>query len=370
VERSVAGVTSRLAEAVAAFGIPREVGLPTKALGDLEFDTLLGECEHHRIVGFFASAVRANAFPVTDEQHTRIESVWQGWLAHAVKVERLLLDATEVLEENEIPSIVLKGAALAHTDYPDTSARVFGDVDLLVEPRNFTRATTVLARDMGAERPLPQLRPGFDDRFGKEILLLLRGLEFDVHRTFVEGPYGIAIDLHDLWRAPEPFMFGRRELLALAAPARTVHAAYAAALGDWPLRLNALRDFVQTLSRDPARFEFAMKLARAWRCDAVVRVAYERASHVFGPEAMAVEHPPWGRLPRRDRLFLASYRGSGRGYRRNLVAPIAIRGFGYKLRYLHGVAFPTREYLAARGASRARFARQTWSKLRADHRSR
>jgi hypothetical protein len=363
-------VTSELADAVAAYGVPTQHRLPPEPLSDDEFAQLLGECEHHRILGFLGTAVRDGAFPVTEDQRGRVDSTWQGWLSHAVRVERLLLDATNVLDRHDIRSIVLKGVALAHTAYPDPSTRVFGDVDLLVEPHNFTRAANALIAELGAERSLPELRRGFDDRFGKEILVVIRDVEFDLHRMFVEGPYGVAIELDDLWQTPEAFALGDRDLLALAPPARVVHAAYAAALGDWPLRLSALRDFIQTWSGNRARLEAATELARAWRCDAVVQVACERAQEVLGTEASGLQAPRRGRLPRRDRVFLASYRGTGRGYLRNLVAPIAVRGLGNKVRYVRSVAFPDPAYLAARGASRKGFARQAWAKVRADRGSR
>jgi len=366
VGHSGATVISQVARDVAAYGIPTSHRLPTTPLDDADFDRLLGECEHHRIVGFLGAAMRDGTFAVTEAQRERLDSIWQGWLGHAVRVERLLLDATSTLEERGIPSIVLKGVALAHTDYAEPNTRVFGDVDLLVEPRNFTLAADVLIRELEAERPLPELRRGFDNRFGKEILLRARGLEFDLHRMFVEGPYGVAIDLADLWQAPTAFTIGGRELLALAPPARVLHAAYAAALGDWPLRLNAVRDFVETFSGDQARLEDATALATAWRCEAVVRVAYEQVPAVLGLDLRASHAPPFAPLSRRDRVFLASYRGNGRGYLRNLAAPLAVQGLGNKARYVRSIAFPDPAYLEARGASRQGFVRQAWTKVRAD----
>jgi len=370
VGRSGAIVSSELAVAVASHGIAAPHCLLRDPLEDAEFDQLLGACEHHRIIGFLGAAVRDGAFAVTGHQRDRIDSTWQGWLSHAVRVERLLLDATTTLERHGIRSIVLKGVALAHTEYPETSTRVFGDVDLLVEPHHFTRAAEVLETGIGAERSLPELRRGFDNRFGKEILLRARDLEFDLHRMFVEGPYGVAIELSDLWQSPDVFELGGREVLALAPPARVLHAAYAAALGDWPPRLNALRDFAQAVLGDPTRLAAALALARRWHCDAVVRVACERARETFSID-LAPDHTELlGPLSRRDRVFLASYRGGGRGYLRNLAAPIAIRGLGNKVRYVRSVAFPDPTYLGARGATRQSFVREAWAKVRSDRRAR
>jgi hypothetical protein len=293
-----------------------------------------------------------------------LEAVWAAWLAHALRVERLVLDATEVLAAHEIRSIVLKGVAFAHTVYSDAAMRVVGDVDVLIEPHNFTRAANALIADFGATRSLPELRAGFDDRFGKEILLRIHDIEFDLHRMFVEGPYGLAIDLADLWESPDTFALGGHELMALAPAARAVHAAYAAALGDWPLRLNAARDFAQTWVCDPTVLVDAADLARRWRCEAVIRAALERAREVFGAEFSERPLVLREHLSRRDRLFLGAYRGSGRGYLRNAVAPMAIGGVRRKMAFLAAVTLPDPEYLAARGTSRSSFIRHGWEKAR------
>jgi hypothetical protein len=349
---------------VAAYGIATQHRLPDLPLDDTEFDQLLGECEHHRVVGFLGVAIRDRSFAVTKRQRDCVESAWQGWLSHAVRMEALLLDTTRVLEKHGIRSIALKGVALAHTEYAQPCMRVFGDIDLLVEPRNFTRAAEVLVAELEASRPLPELRRGFDDRFGKEILLRARDHEVDLHRMFVEGPYGVAVELDDLWRTPDTFTLGGRQLLALSPPARAVHAAYAAVLGDWPVRLGALRDFVQTASGNPSRLDNAIAFAGAWRCDAVVHAACAYAHELLGVDLRGASGHVVRRRRARDRVFLASYRGSGRGYLYNLLAPLAIRGFRERLRFLFSIAFPDPGYLVARGTSRRGFLRQAWRKVR------
>ena len=58
---------------------------------------------------------------------------------------------------------------------------------------------------MGGQRDQPPARPGFDRRFGKSFTYLMPGgVEVDVHRTFVMGPFGLTIELDDLWRGGRP----------------------------------------------------------------------------------------------------------------------------------------------------------------------
>jgi hypothetical protein len=358
-------VRSALAAAVAAYGLPDAPRLPDAPLVGGDFELLVADCEYHRILGFLGTAVRDGAFPVTERQRARVEETWSGWLAHGVRMERLVLEATAVLEAADIRSIVLKGLALSHTVYPSPEQRVFGDVDLLIEPHNFTRAADVLVAEMHAKRALPELRPGFDDRFGKEILVRIDKFELDLHRMFVEGPYGLTMRLEDLWESPETFRVGNRELLALGPIPRALHAAYAAALGDWPLRLAPARDLAQILNATGVTVDDMTVMARHWRAEAVVIAAMERTSDTIplGTEPPSIRNT--GREPsRRDAAYLASYRGGARGYARQLCGVAVVNGIVARLRYLTSIAVPSREYLNARGFGRLSFVQVARSRLR------
>jgi hypothetical protein len=108
----------------------------------------------------------------------------------------------------------------------------------------------------------------------------------------------------------------------------------------------------------------ATELARRWRCEAVVGAAVARLHEVFGPDVGGPQCERGRGLSRRERLFLRSYRGSGRGYLRNVVAPIAIHGVRNKIAFLTAVAFPDPAYLTARGTNRANFLRHGWARVR------
>jgi hypothetical protein len=88
--------------------------------------------------------------------------------------QRLLAAAEPVLaafEQAGVAAVLLKGAALALTVYPDRGGRPFGDVDVLVQPDSVEVARSILS-DLGwrpARRVggLPQaVRHGFDFRRG------------------------------------------------------------------------------------------------------------------------------------------------------------------------------------------------------------
>jgi Uncharacterised nucleotidyltransferase len=354
------------AAAVAVYGLPSALELPAREISDDEFGALFDACEHDRLLGLLAHAVRDGALRVSDDARALLEEELQRWLAHDLRVEQLLLDALHELAAASIPARVLKGVALAHTTYRDPAARVFGDADVLVPSAQFTRAAEILIASLSATRAMPELRPGFDDRFGKEILLRLRGsLELDLHRVFVDGALGLTIDLDDLFAPPYRFALGSFELETLPMPQRLLHAAYAAALGDWPPRLVSLRDLAQLVLHEQPNLVDVLLMAKRWRCEAVVARGVNLTWETLRP----VPRPPiveWAARftpSRTDRLLLAAYQGPARSFTRHAASLVVLPDLPSRMAYLHAIALPQREYLRARGSSTTRHVRRAVTKV-------
>ena len=343
-----------LLAACAAYGVPSSHQLPRDPLTAEAFSTLLAHAEHHRLLGFLGAAVRDGALVLDADQHAAIEEKLEGWLAHALRVEALLLSTTEALERAGVDYRVLKGVALANTVYEDPALRVFADVDVLVPSADFGNAALVLDAALGTERALPELRPGFDTRFGREALLRSEtNLELDLHRTFVDGAYGLTVDLDDLFVAPHRFALGGREVTTFPPPHQLLSSCYSAALGDWPARLASQRDVVQLLEVDAPSTSDVLELGHRWHAEAVLARALCQAWTMLKPQLT----PPlvaWARdfTPGpTDRFLLASYRGPARGFTSQAAAFLVVPGFTDKLAYLRAIATPQRTYLERRGLS-------------------
>jgi hypothetical protein len=342
--------------AVAAWGLPTGHELPDGPLDDVTFLRLLNECEQHRLVGLLGAATRAQAFPMTAGQRDLLEDCWQRWLAHALRIERLALEAFRCLERAGLETRVVKGLVLAHQAYPDPAWRVVGDADVLVRGEQLGAVVAALTTELGLERQAPELRAGFDARFGKEVLLRDgAGLELDVHRTLVEGALGLTVRTDDLFASPTEVTIGVRRLPTLGKVAQLLHACYVAALGDWPMRLVSLRDVAQLLRRpDPPATDAVLEMARAWHAEGVVALAITETARVFGAPAgdpLSRWAGEW-RGNRLDRLLVEAQRGSSRATTRHLAALLVLPGVVPRLAYLRAIAFPQRAYLAWRGQTR------------------
>jgi len=339
--------------AIAAWGLPSAHRFPTRPLTDDAFTDLFHRCEMGRALGLLGLAV-GGGFPATETQRAQVATQWDAWLAHAVRVERLTLDVLATLDATQIGAIVLKGVALAHASYPDPSARVFGDVDLLVEPGRLHEAGETLVATCAGSRAEPEVRPGYDDRFGREVLVRVRTMEVDLHRTFVNGAFGMWVDRDALFRDPDHVVIGGRPVPILGPADRLLHAAYAATLSDWPPKLVAYRDLAQVVIHDDPDPDAVLTRAAAWHAEAVLAAALLgtwRALRLTDRPAI-LEWADRYRATRRDRVLMAASRGPARGYTSQLTSLVAIPGLAARAAFARAVLWPSREYREARGLGR------------------
>ena len=343
---------------VAAFGLPSGRSLSGLTVHKYAWTEFVSACEEHRVLGLLAEALRTGAVSLEDYQREAVVETVRTWLTHDLWVERELLRVADVLTNAGIPFRVLKGVALANTVYADPSLRLFGDIDVLVAADHFVEASELLVQSLAAARELPELRPGFDRRFGREILLRSGATEIDVHRTLVDGPYGLTSPLADLVDDPIEFPLGDRVLPGLGRTDRFLHACYSVVLGDWPPRLMAQRDVAELLIGGPRpgnlSSDAVIDRAARWKAQAVVALAVLRTVEDLD---LRIDHPlvDWARTFRPgalDRLMLAAYRGRARGYTSQALSLVVLPGARDRLDYLRAVVRPSREYLDARGFRR------------------
>lgn len=350
-----------LTRAVAAHGLRGATHeWPARPLEPVAWRGLLGAVRRERVTGLLVDAIGSGALPTTPAQ---LEEATQSHLASMVtslRLDQRLLVASAALDNAGVTYRVLKGPAIAHLSYPDPALRSYGDVDLLVPSAVFGEALKVLG-DCGYRRSWPQLRPGFDRRFGKGAPLRSEeGWELDLHRTFVMGPFGLTVDLDGLFASQSAFRLGDRTLPALGAEERLLHACYVAALSDDPPRLVALRDVAQHALEHPIDHRRVIELAVAWRGQAVLaRGVGLTWTHLALADrvALSVWAARYQPTPR-DRRALAVYRRRTPYTLKALASLRVIEGTGAKLAFARALALPDRDWLQARGLGRTGWLRR------------
>lgn len=202
---------------------------------------LVTELQAHRLLGVAATAVESGALELTAGAEEQLRLAHDTVMAQTLRVELMLLRAAEVLVAEGVPYRVLKGAALAHGMAPRASEREFRDVDLLIPGENVDHAVEAIL-NAGGSRLAPQLRSGFDRRFGKSVTMRFAGVEIDLHRTLCPGPFGALMYPHDLFVMRDMVDVAGVALPTLDATDHLLHACYHVALGSARPAFSNLRD--------------------------------------------------------------------------------------------------------------------------------
>jgi len=345
---------------VAAIGLPATLEeAPLEVPRELWPD-VLGRLIDQRLTGIAVAGVTSGRLHLDPAGRSELLDAHRRAMVLVLGLERKLRELAEAFEAAGVEVVVLKGPALARVHYPSPSWRPYGDLDLLIRTRDWRSACGLLA-ELGFRRLLPEPRPGFDERFGKGAAHEDdEGFQVDLHRTLAPGAFGLWIEPDRLFGRTAPLDVGVGTLRRLDDTAQFLHACLHAALGRRDPRLIPLRDVLQLAWSGLVDWDTLDADARTWRLAGPIRYALRVAAARLGvglpDEAVPASTAEVGYVERR---VLAAYttrlRDAGGTA---LSAMLAIRGLGAKASYVRALAFPSEEFLVARGGG------TRWSRLR------
>ncbi len=354
----------RLARQVAAHGFRADRQGP-ESVSDELFSPFYGQIRTESLDGLLIQAWRDGAIELRTDHLDAFARAHRAEMEHVLRLERAVLDVVDRLAERGITSVVLKGVALANDVYADAALRACGDVDLLVDPAQYVTAIETLVA-AGAVRGLPEVRPGFDARFAKDVPVLVDGMTVDLHRTLIRGPFGERIPVAAVIGRSRPLPLGGQVVRVLDPSDAYVFAGLTAGAADIPARLITLRDLLE-LERAPGFAADAVREAAAhWGVEPAlargVRVLHEVLHPDPAPALLpwAVRHRP----TRLERLYMSCYTATARSYRTTLATVIAIPRWSDRARFMTALVFPQRAYREARGWSRTGHLLRAITKLR------
>ncbi|HYH35324.1 MAG TPA: nucleotidyltransferase family protein [Nocardioides sp.] len=344
----------RISAVLAAHGLEgAPAALPREPLEDSQWNQLRATLRFQRLSGPAVAAADAGELVLTDAQRQELEEEHLQALGHVLRLERILLRVDDLLGEAAVPFAVLKGSAVAHLDYADPSLRAFGDDDILIPTEHFAAAVQALLR-AGYRRPAREVRPGFDVRFGKGATLVGEDrYELDVHRTFAMGPFGLLVDMAELWDGLDRFELGGRQLSALGPEQRFLHACYHAVIGNPKRRLVPYRDVAEmTLygSHDLGRLR---ELAEHWGAGAVLARALVDTWEELG---LTSERPllSWARgrvASGREQRLLRVYTAGTSYAAQSAASLVVLPRWRDRVALVRMLAFPGAAYTSTHGRS-------------------
>jgi len=148
----------------------------------------------------------------TEEANASLRRAYFATLARNLLLNKALVEVLAAFEARGIRTIVLKGAILAETVYPDIGTRPMADVDLLISPADLPRverALEGLGYQFDWSGKIPQ---AFRRRFGSEVTAYSerRHAAIDVHWDLLgEGWFRrvAAVDHSVVWANAQPVTF-------------------------------------------------------------------------------------------------------------------------------------------------------------------
>jgi Uncharacterised nucleotidyltransferase len=309
-------------------------------------DTLVAQ----RLTGLAVAALEAGHLVLSAERTADLLSRHHDAMVWALTIERKLLTLSEAFDKAGIETIVLKGPALAHAVYPDPSWRAYVDLDVLVRTRDWYRACALL-ESLGHQRRLPEPRARFDVRFGKAAVHKAGdGIEVDLHRTLVLGPFGLWMHPDELFGRTAQLPLGNRRLRRLDDTALLLHACMHASLGWKPPLLLPVRDVAQIAQGAQVDWDLLWDLASRWELRAVIRHALMTATSFLGARLSREALALMGRKSsRRERRALEAYISDHRNRETTAISTLrAIPGLRGKVAYVRAMLVPQRQFLEAR----------------------
>jgi hypothetical protein len=313
-------------------------------LAGADWDALLSAAVAGRLSGQLAWAIADDELEADSDQRVAAFAAHRRAMANVCVLEQRLLDVDDAFHDAGIDYRVLKGPAVAHLDELDPSLRSFCDLDLLVRAEQIEAARDLLL-DAGGRRRYPEPRHHFDRRFSKGMCILLPGgSAIDVHRTLAPGPFGMRLDLDDVFAGIESFTVGGRALPALDRPRRFVHACFHAMLGQAEPAPAQLRDVVVTCPRDDGVMLHALAIAEHSDACEVVSAAVRATMCTIGwqpPAALTAELSRRRPTARRERWLRSYHTESRSGAARALWTLDAVAGIRAKAAYALAVVLPT-----------------------------
>lgn len=319
-------------------------------ISDENWPLVLTKLYDQRLTGLAVAAAEEGSLNLTSGQAEDLLSRHRDAMLQALALERHLVDLSIALEKAGVDMVLVKGPALAHTVYPDPSWRPFADLDFLVRGEDFHLASEVIG-ERGFRRGLPEPRAGFDVRFGKAAELTMEGgLTIDLHRTLVVGPFGLWLDLDELFAGTAQFTVGGRVIRRLDDSSLFLHACIHSSLGWWPPLFMPVRDVAQVATSAKVDWDVVLERTRRWRLAVVVRHALQTTRDTLGASVPEEAKVVMAIQPRRkERRALQAYTTGRRQRGGTAISTLrAIPGARAKAAYVRALLFPDRTFLTAR----------------------
>ncbi len=195
--------------------------------GHLDWPLVLELASWHRLSGLLFHALRQEEFNKHVPQWVmqELEEVYYGNFARNLYYQAELGKALQALQAEGIPTIVLKGAALAERVYKDIGLRPMVDLDIMVPERSMERADIAVRRlgYLPKESPEKQQKIRENHRHYPALVSPDQMVPIEVHRHIVESTSPFHFDLAGFWTRAQGATVAGAQALVLGPEDQLTH---------------------------------------------------------------------------------------------------------------------------------------------------
>ncbi len=169
------------------------------------------------------------------------------------------------LAASGVPTMLLKGAALAQAVYGNPALRPMGDLDLFVRPADAPRAMETLA-SIGYRPIRPPLRPTTLTTDESQVFLRHGGVNLELHWGLLDFPYYVySMPVEEIWANARPISIGTASAWMLSPEDQVMYLCAHLVLhhGEHRLRLLWLCDIAEVIVQTGEKLDWAALLERA-----------------------------------------------------------------------------------------------------------
>jgi hypothetical protein len=327
---------------------------PSPLLRDGEWQALFQAAREHGLVPLlFDSLIKRASLDnlPPDVMESLHQSSFRTGLANWLAFEELRQLLT-LFEREQIPVVLLKGAALAHTVYADPGLRPMADLDVLVPQATFLRARAIL---IGRNyEPILESGDDFNWQFAHAQGFTDRGKQrtlVELHwHLFTLPYYRERIPIEWFWSRTIPARLGEKTVQVFSPEAQVLHLAAHLALQHQHRPLVWSYDLALVFShwRDQIHWEQMIDSAGAFELSEVLRSALAIVEQVWD---VTIPSHAWDLLSEhgsmRERL-LSAVLTADRVEARDVWDGLQMAGLKGKVGYFRQVLFPGAEYMRTR----------------------
>lgn len=236
--------------------------------GQLDWGKIIRLAGQHAVLPLLHHHLKAVADPQAIPQAAwrNLQHLFRKRLNRNLAMTAELLRQLRLLEAHGIPVIPYKGPALAAAVYGDVALRQFGDLDILVKPRDVLKVKDLLMNqgyqpefDMTPVQEAAYLRSSCEYNFTNKV----KGIHLEVHWRIARPYFMFPLDIDQLWDHLETVQLGGHRIPSLGVEDLLLILCVHGGKHQWD-RLGWICDIAQLLHHRP-ELQWELLIAQATR---------------------------------------------------------------------------------------------------------